>query len=157
MRMATLAAGLALLATPAFAENASNAPPANARNSGGPGPVDGYVTIAAKSADVGVGYTWGDGVLRYDGHIYHFNVKGLDVAAVGYSKIVGHGRVYNLHHLHDFNGTYGAANGEATIAHGVGGRFLENGNGVQLRITDITKGARLAGGAQGIELTLKPQ
>ncbi len=53
--------------------------------------------------------------------------------------MIGHGRVYNLKHLHDFDGTYGAANGEATLGNGIGGRYLKNGNGVELRIDDITK------------------
>lgn len=144
MRMASLAAGIALISSPALA----------AKDAGGPGPVSGHVTITAKSADVGVGFTWGDGVLRFKGRDYHFKVKGVDIAAVGYSKVLGHGRVYNLKYLHDFDGTYGALNGEATLVNGIGGRLLKNGNGVELRIDDITKGARLSGGGQGIELTL---
>ena len=147
MRMALFAAGLTLAAVPALA----------ARDPGAPGPVVGHVTITAKAADIGVGFTWGDGVLRYKGHDYHFKVKGVDVAAVGFSTVVGHGRVYKLKHLHDFDGTYGAANGEATLGNGVGGRYLKNGNGVELRIDDVTKGARLSGGGQGIELTLSPE
>ncbi len=144
MRMATLAAGLALISAPALA----------ARDPGAAGPVSGHVTITAKAADVGIGFTWGNGVLRYKGHDYHFTVKGVDVAAVGFSTVVGHGRVYGLKHLHDFDGTYGAADGEATLGNGVGGRYLKNGNGVELRIDDVTKGARLSGAGQGIELHL---
>ncbi len=144
MRMATLAAGFALLSAPALA----------ARDPGATGPVSGHVTITAKAADVGIGFTWGNGVLRYKGHDYHFTVKGVDVAAVGFSTVVGHGRVYGLKHLHDFDGTYGAANGEATLGNGLGGRYLKNGNGVELRIDDVTKGARLSGAGQGIELHL---
>ena len=147
MRMALFAASLTLASVPALA----------ARDPGAPGPVVGHVTITAKAADVGIGFTWGDGVLRYKGHDYHFKVKGVDVAAVGFSTVVGHGRVYKLNHLHDFDGTYGAANGEATLGNGVGGRYLKNGNGVELRIDDITKGARLSGGGQGIELTLSQE
>ena len=144
MRMATLAAGLALLSAPALA----------ARDPGASGPVSGHVTITAKAADVGIGFTWGNGVLRYRGHDYHFTVKGVDVAAVGFSTVVGHGRVYGLKHLHDFDGTYGAADGEATLGNGLGGRYLKNGNGVEIRIDDVTKGARLSGAGQGIELHL---
>lgn len=118
--------------------------------------MSGHVTITAKAADVGVGFTWGNGVLRYKGHDYHFTVKGVDVAAVGFSTVVGHGRVYKLNHLHDFDGTYGAVNGEATLGNGVGGRYLKNGKGVELRIDDVTKGARLSGAGQGIQLTLRP-
>ena len=147
MRMATLATGLALFTAPTFAVSAAAA--------NGPGPVDGHVVITAQAADVGVGFTWGDGVLTYHGHTYHFSVKGVDVAAVGYSKVVGHGRVYNLHHLRDFDGTYAAANGEATLGNGIGGRYLKNGAGVGIRIDDTTHGARLSGAAQGIQLELR--
>ncbi|MCQ8240472.1 hypothetical protein [Rhizosaccharibacter radicis] len=149
MRFAALATSASLLA-------ASFAMPALAAQDPG---VDskpvGTITIEAKAADVGVGYTWGDGVLHYAGHTYHFSVKGVDVAAVGFSHITGHGRVYNLKHLHDFDGTYAAANGEATVDKGLGGQTLTNGSGVTIRIDDITRGARLAGAAQGIQLTLK--
>ncbi|WP_428375735.1 hypothetical protein [Lichenicoccus sp.] len=153
MRIAAFAAGLALslpvLAAPVFA-----GPALAARDPGASGPVIGHVTITAKAADVGVGYTWGDGVLRFHGRDYHFNVKGVDVAAVGYSSVTGHGRVYHLRHLHDFDGTYAAADGEATLGNGIGGRVLKNGNGVEIRIDDISKGARLSGAAQGIQLKL---
>lgn len=141
----TLGLALAVSAMPALA---AQDPGTNHRP-------DGYVTIVAKAADVGIGFTWGDGVLKYHGHTYHFSVKGVDVAAVGFSKVVGHGRVYDLRNLHDFDGTYAAANGEATVGSGLGGRALTNGNGVVIRIDDVTKGARLAGAAQGIELTLR--
>ncbi len=148
MRMAAFTTSLALatagLALPVMA----------AQDPGVSGRPDATVTIVSKAADIGIGATWGNGVLRYAGHRYTFSVKGVDVAAVGFSKIVGHGRVYNLKHLHDFDGTYAAADGEATVGKGLGGNVLKNGNGVELRIDDITKGARLAGAAQGIELTL---
>lgn len=143
-----LAGGLALAAlavAPAFA----------AQDPGHPGPVEGYVTIVAHSADLGVGYTWGDGTLRWHHRTYHFSVKGVNVAAVGYSTIVGHGRVYNLHRLGDFDGTYASSTGEATIVNGIGGQALVNTNGVQLRIDNVTRGARLSGSADGIQLELR--
>ena len=138
-----LAAGLAVSA-PALAQ----------RDPGAPGAVVGRVTITARAAAVGVGYTWGNGTLRYAGHSYRFSVKGVTVADVGFSRIVGHGRVYNLHRLEDFSGTYGAATGEATLGNGLGGQFLKNGQGVELRIDDVTRGARLSGSADGIQLEI---
>ena len=118
-------------------------------------PIDGTVIIRAHSAAVGIGYTWGDGVLKFHGRRYSFTVKGVDVAAVGYSTVVGHGRVYNLHKIADFSGTYGASTGEATLVNGIGGQVLVNAAGVQLRVDDVTKGARLSGAADGIQLALK--
>ncbi len=82
-------------------------------------------------------------------------MRGVTVADVGFSRIVGHGRVYNLHRLADFSGTYGAATGEATLGSGLGGQFLKNGQGVEIGIDDVTRGARLAGSADGIQLELR--
>ncbi len=140
-----LAAGIAAAALPASAQ----------QDPGHPGPVVGRVTIVAKAAALGVGYEWGDGTLYYNRHRYHFSVRGVSVADVGFSRIVGHGRVYDLHRLADFSGTYGAATGEATLVNGLGGQVLKNGQGVEIRIDDVTKGARLSGSADGIQLELR--
>jgi hypothetical protein len=148
MRLAVFASSLAL------ASAALAAPALAAVDPGKSAAPDGYVTIVSKSADIGVGASWGSGTLTFHHHKYAFSVKGVDVAAVGYSKVTGHGRVYDLKNLHDFDGTYAAADGEATVGKGLGGQVLKNGNGVELRIDNMTKGARLAGAAQGIELTL---
>ena len=115
---------------------------------------DGTITLTAKAADVGVGYTWGNGVLHWRGHTYPFSVKGLDIAAVGYSSVTAHGVVHNLKHLHDFDGTYAASTGEATVNSGIQGQALVNGNGVRGAISGATKGARLSGAVNGIQLTL---
>ena len=142
-----LAATAALLSAPALAQPR--------RDPGVSGPVSGNIVLTAQGAAVGVGYTWGDGTLRYGGRTYRFSVSGVTVADVGYSKVTGRGRVYNLHRLQDFSGTYAAATGEATLVNGVGGQVLKNANGVEIRVDQITRGARLQGSADGIKLTLK--
>jgi hypothetical protein len=113
------------------------------------------LTLDAKAAAAGVGYTWGDGTLIYKGEKHRFGVKGITVADVGFSEIVGHGRVYHLNKLSDFSGTYAAATGEATVGTGLGGQILQNDKGVMIRVDEITKGARLSGSADGIQLTLE--
>ena len=139
-----------------FAASLAAALPAAAqRDPGHPGAVDGRITIVARSAALGVGYTWGDGTLSYHRHTYHFAVRGVSVADVGFSRIVGHGRVYNLHRVEDFSGTYGAATGAVTVGRGIAGQFLQNGQGVQIRIDDVTRGAELSGSADGIQLELR--
>ncbi len=130
-------------------------PLAFARAADGPGPVVGTVTITAQAAAVGVGYTWGNGVLHYRHHTYRFSVKGVTVADVGYARVIGHGRVYKMDRLSQFSGTYGGATGEATIDKGIGGQFLTNANGVQIRVDQVSRGARLTGSADGIQLTLR--
>ncbi len=147
MRTAALATSL-LLATAALAV------PAVAATDPTGGPPDATMLISEKAADIGVGATWGGGTLHYHGRAYHFSLKGVDVAAVGFSEISGHGRVYGLKSLRDFNGTYVALNGEATVGTGLGGQVMKNGNGdgVLIKIDDFTKGARLAGATDGVTL-----
>ena len=141
-----IVAAAALAATPAMAQR---------RDPAVSGPVSGTIFLSAQGAAAGVGYTWGDGVLRYGGRSHHFTVSGVTVADVGYSKVTGRGRVYNLKRLQDFSGTYAAATGEATLVNGIGGQVLRNGNGVEIRVDQTTRGARLQGSADGITLTLK--
>ena len=145
MRLAALAAGISLAAMTG----------AQAADPGVDSSPVGRVVIHAKSANVGVGWSWGDGTLYYRHHRYAFSISGLNVAAVGFSEVTGHGRVYHLHNLHDFDGTYAESHGEATLGSGIGGSALINGNGVQLRIDDVTRGAQLAGATSGIEIKLK--
>ncbi len=151
-RLCLIAAVTALATGPALIPGTALA---QRRDPGVTGPVSGTLTMTAQGAAAGVGYTWGDGALRYAGRTYHFSVNGVTVADVGYSKVSGTGRVYNLKRLQDFSGTYAAATGEATVGSGIGGQVLRNGNGVEIRVDQITKGARLQGSADGIKLTLK--
>ncbi len=104
---------------------------------------------------MGVGYTWGDGVLTFGRKRYEFTVNGVTVADVGFSVVNGSGRVYNLKRVQDFSGTYAAATGEATLVNGLSGQILRNGNGVEIRVDNVTRGARLQGSADGTTLTLK--
>lgn len=130
-------------------------PATAARDPGAPGRPSGTVSLQAKAAAVGVGFTWGDGILTFNGHRYPFEVKGITVADVGFSRLSGRGRVYNLKKIGDFSGTYAASTGEATVGRGLAGQVLINSAGVQLRIDSVTRGARLSGSADGIQLTLK--
>ncbi|MCX2563867.1 MULTISPECIES: hypothetical protein [Acetobacter] len=109
------------------------------------GPKTGEVTFHTKSADLGVGYTWGGGVLNYGGRSYPFSIKGASAAAVGYSSGQSVGQVYNLQRIEDFAGTFWALSGEATLGRGVSGLLMENDNGVRIRLDYIARsGARLA-------------
>lgn len=119
-----------------------------------PKPV-GYVTFETHSADLGVGYTWGSGTLTYNHHTYPFKIRGGNAISLGYSSLKAKGEVYNLKHLHDFDGAYGAVTAEATMAEGVGGSLLKNSNDVRLKITSTASGARLAAGLQGMKFTLQ--
>ena len=140
-----------LLAALAWAGPAAAA----AGDPGQPGPASGTITIQSRTIAVGVGLTRGDGVLTFHGRRYPFEIRGITVADVGFSRLSGRGRVYNLKNVQDFAGTYAASTGEVTAGRGRAGQALINGAGVQIRIDNITRGAELAGSADGIQVTLK--
>ncbi len=150
-RRVAMAAMLSLASLTAFSLPAMAA----AGDPGQRGPASGTIDMVAKGAALGVGYTWGDGVLKFAGKRYGFTVNGVTVADVGFSTVRGRGRVYNLKRVQDFSGTYAAVTGEATLVSGLSGQILRNSNGVEIRVDNVTKGARLQGSADGITLTLK--
>lgn len=118
------------------------------------GKPSGTISIKVKSADVGVGYTWGDARLTFNGKVYRYKVTGGQIAAVGFSESESKGTVYNLHRVSDMAGTFASTHGEATLGSGLGGAILENKNGVRLKLESDSKGARLSAGAGG--LTFEP-
>ena len=118
------------------------------------GTPSGTLTIKSKSADLGVGYTWGDARLTFNKKTYRYKVTGGQIAAVGFSEVVSKGTVYNLHNAADMEGTFAATSGEATLGQGLGGAVLENKHGVRLKLESDAKGARLSAGAGG--LTFEP-
>ncbi|QEO17656.1 hypothetical protein [Acetobacter vaccinii] len=140
--VAAAALSFATLAPAAMAEESAMGKPS------------GSVVIRTKSADVGVGYTWGQATLHFQGHNYHYKVSGGQIAAVGFSEVVSRGEVYNLHRAEDMAGTFAQANGEATLGRGLGGSVYENKNGVRLKIESSAKGARLSAGAGGLTFEL---
>ncbi|MXV36051.1 MULTISPECIES: hypothetical protein [unclassified Saccharibacter] len=115
----------------------------------------GHVSFETHSADLGVGYTWGEGKLTYGHHTYRFKIKGGNAVSLGYSSLKAEGEVYNLKHLRDFDGAYGAVTAEATMSKGVGASLLKNSNGVRLKLTSKATGARLAAGLQGVNFEIE--
>src|SRR5688572_17087166 len=69
----------------------------------------GKVTLESKSVALGVGVSWGDGILEYRGKTYPFTVRGLSVVDLGVSKITAKDEVVNLKKLSDFDGNYASA------------------------------------------------
>ncbi len=74
-----------------------------------------HFSLEAKSADIGIGFTWGEGKLTYKGaHTASRSPAGISRPSV-FSRITTTGTVYNLKNLHDFDGGYAALNGDATL------------------------------------------
>lgn len=137
-----LIAALGLAGTNAGAEEKKDKPSAT-------------MTLEAKSVAAGVGFSWGGGKLHFDGKTHDIEIDGLTVGQVGASSISAKGDVYHLKKLSDFDGTYTAIAGGATVGGGGGGLAMRNQNGVVIELTATSQGVSLTAGVSGVKLSVK--
>jgi len=115
-------------------------------------------TVAIESTSVGlvgVGISWGDGHLKFNGKEYHFSMSGFSLIDFGLTKVSAKGEVYDLNNVSDLSGNYVGAKVSLSLGGGVGGVRMQNQNGVILRLDFTQKGIKLALGPKGITLKLK--
>ena len=115
----------------------------------------GKVNIESRSVALGVGVSWGDGKLVYEGKEYPFSVNGLSVADLGISKVSATGQVYHLKSVSDFSGNYVAAEAGAVIGGGGGAIALRNQKGVVMQLTGTGTGVQLTLAGKGVDVKLK--
>jgi hypothetical protein len=115
----------------------------------------GEITIEAMQMAAGVGYSWGDGVMKFQGKEYRFTVQGLNVAAVGISKINAVGDVYNLKTAADLAGNYVAVSAGLSLAKGAAGLSMRNDKGVVINLRSAQQGVQLNLGVDGFNLKMK--
>ncbi len=115
----------------------------------------GSVTIESKSVALGIGVSWGDGKLDYEGKTRDFSLRGLSVVDIGVSKVSARGKVFNLKKVEDFSGTYAAAQAGAAVGGGMSVVVLRNQYGVVLELTSTQTGVKLTLAGEGIEVKLK--
>ncbi len=116
---------------------------------------DATLTLSKGQVAVGIGWSWGEGVLAFNGKHYPFKVGGLSVGDVGITKAEAEGKVYNLNKLEDFNGTYASAAAEATVGVGAGASAMKNEKGVVIHLFPKTKGVNLKLAGEGVKFTLE--
>jgi hypothetical protein len=80
---------------------------------------------------VGVGFSWGSGVLTYRGRTYPVQVEGLSVGEMGVTRATAKGEVSHLAKLADFAGNYAAVGAGATAGGGAGTTVMRNQNGAR--------------------------
>jgi len=98
----------------------------------------------------------GSGTLEFEGLEHDFKIGGLGVGGIGIHTVNAVGVVYNLEKLSDFNGTYGQARMGLTVGKGKSSISLSNNsNDVYIELKSSNKGVALAGGIDGIKITLK--
>ncbi len=115
----------------------------------------GEITIEAKQVAAGIGWTWGGGTLKFKGKSYKFDIKGLNVAAVGISKISAKGDVYNLKDASDLAGTYLTAGAGAAVIKGKAGLVMRNDKGVVINLLSDQTGVQLSLGSDGLKINMK--
>lgn len=116
---------------------------------------DATLTLSKGQVAVGIGWSWGEGVLAFKGKNHSFKVEGLSVGDVGITKAEAEGKVYNLKKLEDFNGTYASAAAEATVGVGAGASAMKNEKGVVIHLFPKTKGVNLKLAGEGVKFTLE--
>ena len=115
----------------------------------------GKVSIESTSIAAGIGVSWGDGKLTYQGKTLPFSVDGLSLVDWGISKASAVGDVYNLTDVSKFAGNYVAAEAGFALAGGMGGMVLRNQNGVVVHLRSVSQGAKLQLGPSGLKITMK--
>ena len=115
----------------------------------------GTVTIETKSVAIGIGFSWGDGVLHFQGKDYPFRIKGLSVVDAGVSTISAKGNVYHLVRVEDFPGTFTAVEAGISLGGGAGAQSMENQYGVVMELTSTKAGIKVKLAAEGLKLQMK--
>lgn len=112
-----------------------------------------HVSISVTQVAAGLGISWGEGTLSFEGKDYKFKVKGLNLIGLGVTSINAKGDVYNLKKLSDFPGKYFGVGASATMMKGSSGLVLKNGNGVVLDLKSEQTGAELRVGNEGLSIS----
>ena len=147
--------GLVLLTLGSCTSTPSAPPPPATSMAGAPGDTMGTVSLESKSIAIGIGVSWGDGVLVYRGNRYPFTLDGLSVVDLGVSSVTATGNVANLKSLADFSGNYVQAGAGAVVGGGAGAAVLRNQNGVEIALTATAQGVRFALSSTGVNVKLK--
>ncbi len=136
---------LAALAVMAFAAPApAEAPPS-------PSQAVGKVTFSQIQLALFYSGSVGGGVLTFDGKEHPFTMGGVGYGGIGASRVEAIGEVYGLKRAADFEGPYVQARyGAAAGSENVGGLWLRNANGVEMRLESRREGLALSLGGDAV-------
>ena len=115
---------------------------------------DATLKVHTASIAVGVGYSWGGGIITFQGKKYPCRIDGLSVGEVGISSADAVGNVHHLTNLEDFSGTYMAVSTGAVLAGGGDIATMRNQHGVVIDLTDTSQGAKIMRALQGVTIAL---
>jgi hypothetical protein len=119
---------------------------------------DGTLRITRRSVAEGVGLTWGEGVLTYQGkeHPFSFHASGrLRDVDVKMTAAELSGQVFNLKNLQDFNGNYKTSGDEKAPSGGGTRATVKNQKGVVVNLVSTVEGRKFSIMREGIDIELK--
>src|SRR5262249_43097463 len=116
---------------------------------------DATIDFSGGTVAAGIGYSWGKGVLHYQGKSIPVTLKGLSVATVGVGSVKASGDVYHLANIADFEGNYTAASAGVALAGGGSVSAMENQNGVVIKMRSTTQGVEFKLSVDGVAIKLK--
>jgi len=116
---------------------------------------DATLKVHTASIAVGVGYSWGGGIVTFQGQEYPCRVDGLSVGEVGISSAEAIGNVYNLTNIEDFSGDYTAVSAGGALAGGGDIATMRNQNGVVIHLTGTSQGVKITLAVQGVKIALE--
>jgi hypothetical protein len=115
----------------------------------------GTIELSGGSVAVGIGYTWGKGILIFEGRRYPIKVDGLSIVQVGVSSYTASGTVYDLTKLSDINGIYTAASAGVAIAGGASATAMKNSHGVLIQMVSNHMGLNFSLSPKGVQIELQ--
>lgn len=102
----------------------------------------------------GIGYTWGNGTIAFEGMQRSFHISGLSIVNVGVTTVTATGEVFNLKRIEDFAGNYAAVSAGASLGGGGSYTYLRNQNGVVIKVTSTTAGVAFKLSTNGVNISL---
>lgn len=126
------------------------APAALAQDRGPSGTID----FSGNAVAIGIGYSWGNGTLDFQGQKYPFKIDGVSLVDVGAASFDGSGEVFNMTSPQQLAGTYVAAGVGAAIAQGGSLVALQNQNGVVIHLHTNQEGLRFNLSASGVSIRM---
>ena len=118
-------------------------------------PPDATLKVHTTSVATGVGYSWGGGMLTFQGKEYPCRIDGLTVGEVGISSGEAIGVVYHLTHLADFSGSYTAVGTGGALGGGGEIATMRNQHGVVINLIGTSQGAKIMLAVQGVKIALE--
>jgi hypothetical protein len=115
---------------------------------------DAVIELAGGSVAAGIGCTWGNGTLIFQGKRYPLKVSGMSLASVGVTEYTLAGSITGLKTPQDINGIYTTVAVGGTLGGGGGAAAMQNQNGVVIHTTSTSEGLSLALAAEGVKITL---